>query len=286
MASPHALGPGIRIPLILTLAVWTAGTSAVRAAIWIPVSEDESVITDGTSDGYAARNNHYKFGATSEQYTTSLKSGLWTGKFHYTTSDHVSHVLTTRFFLKFNLPALRPYEEVVSAVLWGYYCRDHVSYIDQLHDVFLVEDDSWREAPQLADSGTLLDPSNAAMGITWNNQPTAGTAALATFDPNAVGLGYVGWNITDIVGSEYAQDGVLSLMFKARDESAASPSGEYFLEKEENSSRSFGICLTTRTIPEPYLATLLGPMLAALLGVHAWKQHCSHKQVGTSLRWR
>lgn len=288
---------GGRCLAITTILLLALSAVAQAECIAVPVSEDESVLSDveggdGKSDiGYPTRNQHYQYDTGAGEYTSDLKKGLWTGVFQNPSgvpSDNGTTYLRSRFYLKFDLSELDSYigpgEYIASAVLKGYYCNDHNPTVDKPHNFYYVEDDAWSEAPDEvppADQPDLDDdPIN---GITWNNQPVPdfeNEAPLGVFNPGSYGL--QAWDITSTVVAQHSGDKQLSLMFKAADESFSdgtgdppsddNRSGEFFMEQEENGCCQFVICVDVVPSPSVFVGLLsMGAAGGLVLGYRRWR---------------
>jgi len=255
----------------LAIAVLLLALSVVAQAevIPVPLTEDESVLSDvgsgdGTaSTGYPTRNQYYKF-VTGTGYTSELKKGLLTGVFYNGTG-----YLRSRFYLKFNLPEIAPDEYIESAILTGCYERDpHAT--DKDHNFYHVENDNWHEGPPNSPPPQPVFTTDPLDGITWNNQPllTPTAPALGTFKPGDYTPGsfpWPWWNITSTVRNEYSGNRILSLMFKAVDESfdENNQNGEYFYERE-GCPCHFTLDLDVRPIPSP--SVLVGLLSMGVTG--------------------
>ena len=173
---------------------------------------------------------------------STFEGGLFTGQ----TSG------AGRFFLKFQLPALVPGTVVTSATLTGTYTFDLLAP-DTVHGIYLVADDSWTE-----------------LALSWNNQPVAGLAALATWDAATtpappVSQSFQTAELTTAVNAQYQIDGVLSLMFRALDEGPTS-TFEYWSSKEYGDQPGFTLDVTIAPVPEPGTAGLFALGLLGLGG--------------------
>jgi hypothetical protein len=285
----------------LAVAVLLLGLSAVARAetIAVGVSEDESVVSDvgpnigdglGTADtGYPTVNPHYHYTINDDGSVTyhapdetnldtgkpyGLKGMLWTGVLKSGISE--GDFLRTRFYLKFDLksvlPTLGPGQHIASATLKGYYYADLYPMDDAVHEIYLVNNDNWSENP---DEFPPALTSNPIDGVTWDNQPLLDPAdsskgsllqsfSFSTLTPES----WLSWDITSAVQNEYAGDGVLSLMFKAQDESFSEDNLSYekFQEKDCSPCCAFVICLTI--VPGP--STLVGLLSMGATGGLIW----------------
>lgn len=241
-----------RIPLMPSKAslVLFLGLTTFPVATWggysvtIPVSEDETV-----NSGDPARNFSRTF----------VRGGLYSG---------VDGALSgaSRFYLKFNLPEVPPGTKVARADLLGYYNDDFNDSDDSQHHVYFVASDLWSEHT-----------------LTWANQPgnIFGTPE-ASFDPASVPPGnWVGFDMTSIVQQEIDGDGVLSLLFRAGDESLSplNQNWEYFAERESDPDRAFRLQVSMVLPPGSAGAGIAAPLPPAVLpglivlgamGAHRW----------------
>ena len=217
-----------RIRMLSILVAGLAGVSGAASAVTIPVSADASVFSSNPNGNYG---------------TSTHEGGLFTGE----TSG------VTRFFLKFELPALVLGTYVSSAILTGTYTFDLFGATDAEHGIFLVPIDSWQE--------------DGPTGLTWNNQPVSGGLPLATWDaalapPPPVAQSF---DLTSAVNLEYQGDGVLSLMFRALDE-GQTHTWEYWSSREHTDQPGFSLDLVITPVPEPGTGALLALGVAALAG--------------------
>lgn len=275
---------------LLVLAILAGLSSFATASTVVYVSEDESVLSDGNAtspDDYDGVSQHYWYSSGGNQYLPSWttggvtydhKPGLFSGVF----SDGTS-LLLGRFYLKFDLRTLGIPEGcyITSATLYGNYDSDRSPSADTTHRIYLAASDNWRAVPLKTVDELNADPSDppslptAADGITWNNQPGYTGGPLGSFTPSA--LGWYSWDITSVFRDAYAGDDVLSLMFKADDETldAGHANMEQFGEFEDGGPEccAFQILFDyTAAVPEPSAAIgLLGIAVAGGL-IAAWRR--------------
>lgn len=226
----------------------------------------------------------YVSSLTEKGHTYYLKSQLLSGVYRSTVYNTW---MIGRFYLKFNLASIPDGYYLSKATLFGRYIYDRTPSSDQTHSIYYVPNDGWREkhptktiADLNADRAAPYDNPfpTADLGITWDNQPgyDAGFGAVATFLPSQMGsYGYKSWDITSVVQHEYAvNDFVLSLMFRADDESEANLtlSMEEFNEKDnrvlddQRETCGFYIEFEFLPVPEPgALGALAGMVVTGCL---------------------
>jgi len=182
------------------------------------------------------------------------------------------------------LPVIEPGKYIASATLKGYYLDD-VHGLGLSHEIHYVANDAWSEKPE-DDDPAKLDQTDASKGITWNNQPLLSPTSLTrltTFDlagetPEDDATDWwepwVAWDVTSQVLSEYSGDGVLSLMFKAEDESFSDDNLSYekFEERECDYCERFVICLDIVPEPSVFVALLsIGVTGGLVFGYRRWR---------------
>jgi len=193
-------------------------------AVVVPVAQDCSVI----GQDYASQNLN----------GNTFNGGLFSGVDGLAGNDNPS-----RFYLKFNLPAYTPGTIVSSATLTGFYNADWSAADDRTHSLYLAANDSWTET-----------------SITWNTQPGPTGSALGVFNAAvSTPSNFLSWTITGAANGEYLGDGVLSVMFRADDESLVGSNNnwEYFASKEYDPTLAFRLTLEITQVPEPAAASML-----------------------------
>ena len=213
----------MKLILLLLPLLLVAAVPGSCATIY--VVEDESV-----TGGDAADTNWDNW---------EYRGGLWSG------CDGGTSDSPARFYLKFNMPSYEPGTYIESAMLHGYYNDDWSDADDGLHDIYLSASDAWSQST-----------------ITWNNQPGTSGSPIAGWDAKGETTGtWQNWDIAATMDAEYQGDGVLSLVFRARDETVTRNNWEYFAGREYDPNLAFFI--TYRVIPEPGIVSLFGVALGA-----------------------
>jgi hypothetical protein len=211
---------GERVMKMLLLALLVLIAVPVSAAT-LGVGDDESVAGNQPDTNFGGQ---------------TYRGGLWTGQDSGLDGP-------ARFYLMFDLPDYQPGLAVGSATLYGYYNDDWSTDDNGLHDIYLGASDAWSQAT-----------------ITWNNQPGTLGSPIATWDAATATLGtWQSWDITSAMNGEYMGDGVLTLVFRAQDESPSRNNWEYFAEKDYSTALGFYIDYTI--VPEPGLVSLFGLLL-------------------------
>ena len=134
-----------------------------------------------------------------------------------------------QFYLKFILPP----QPVGSAKLIGTH-TDKYGVVDSFHQTFFVQDDSWSETT-----------------MTFDNRPATSSPAGGGFDATGHLVGEaIEIDLTSIVQSEMAGDGVLSLAIATVDGRLGDL--EFFASREFDSAKAFRLEITgPATIPLP-----------------------------------
>ncbi|HRK29617.1 MAG TPA: DNRLRE domain-containing protein [Tepidisphaeraceae bacterium] len=218
----------------LTIIAGFAGAQIADAGVSmvVPVSQDESVVSGFAEKNYDDNTN---------------RGGLFVG------SDGTNDI--ARFYLMFDFPETLKTAKIESAVLSAVYEDDLDRDDNGLHRIHFVSVDDWSEKT-----------------INWINQPgPAYGSPDALFDSASAKLGETArWDLTELVQSEAAGDGKLSLMFAAANESADrnNRNWEYFAEQEFNPAHAFRITVNATStgtgggvVPVP----LPGAVLPAVL---------------------
>ena len=209
-----------------------AATGAANADTIVYTSEDAVVFTRSDITGMANSN----FGSG------SLYAGSW----------EPGVVSLARSLLKFNLPSIPSGQSLQSATLRMAVGKEYPG--NGTHDLFLV-DDNWSE-------GT----------VTWLTAPVppAFQQPIGTFIDNQNIPATSGWtwisnDVTSTVQSQYGLDGIVSILWKDRDEDHTNLNRLRAYSKESAVIEAQFPRLTLTFVPEPSTLVLLVGALALVV---------------------